>query len=316
MLGRRNAGDRLHRMFTRVGGLGNGADDAAQRACAIKRPLRPLEYLDAVDVIEPEVGVGRIVAEADVSKILSHRRLRRPGKARICDAADEQFVAPRPEMGRGYGRDPRQDRFGATFAAKRQIVAIQPGGDACKMRIGKIGLGCGDDDFLARSRHMRLRRFARPRLRRGARRRPPEEAWRVAASLDPPTRRAHPDGARTRARQHLPQRIGDVHAPLDGLDDDLPQRRVSDADADAALPAEHRQRRRQRTAGHIEGPVLRSDDLHGQAAQRERQQTGGPPHHPTASAPSRRRAARRWFPKARRGRRPCAPDPCRSPVRR
>src|SRR3546814_20550029 len=80
---------------------------------------------DLVDVVEAQIGVGRVIAQADIAEILADGRLGRAGEARIGDAPDEQLVAPRTQMGRRNARGARQDRIHAALAAERQIAAIQ-----------------------------------------------------------------------------------------------------------------------------------------------------------------------------------------------
>ena len=168
MLGDRGARDRLQLHGAWIRRLRHDADDAAERPRAIEGALRPLEHLHRVNVVQAQVGIGRVVAETDVAQILPHGRLRRPREARIGDAADEQLVAPRAKVGRGHRRYAREDRIHPALAPERQIAAIEDRGDARETRIGGVGLARRDDDLVLGPGDEMIGHL-RPRRRRCAR---------------------------------------------------------------------------------------------------------------------------------------------------
>ena len=108
MLGCRHAGRDLAAKLGEIGGVGDDADDAAERAGAVERALWPFQHLDPADVIEAQVGIGRGIVEAHVAQILTGRRLGRPGNAGIGYGADEQLVAAGTGMGGTQTCDARE----------------------------------------------------------------------------------------------------------------------------------------------------------------------------------------------------------------
>ena len=117
------------------GRLGMIADHAAERPGAVERALRALQDLDPVDVVEPEVRIGRVIVEPGFAEILAGGRLGGAAEARIRDAADEQFVAARTEMGGGQARQAGDQRLGAARSGRQLgIVAVD---DLDPARIGR-----------------------------------------------------------------------------------------------------------------------------------------------------------------------------------
>src|SRR3546814_9261252 len=98
MLGDRQAGDRLDGPRPRIGRFRDDANNAAERASAIERPLRPFEDLDIVDVVAAQIGVGRVIAQADITAILADGRLGRAGEARNGAATDEKLASGRAKV--------------------------------------------------------------------------------------------------------------------------------------------------------------------------------------------------------------------------
>lgn len=71
-LGRQPEGKRC---LVKLRTTGDNVINAAERARPVKRALRPLQYLDAIDVDEPQVGIGRVKGNAGIVYLDGYGRL-------------------------------------------------------------------------------------------------------------------------------------------------------------------------------------------------------------------------------------------------
>ena len=82
-------------------------DDAAHRTGAVQRPLRPTQDLDPFDVGQTQRRVGRVVGQAHIVEIEPDQALRLSRNGSVRQAANEELVAPRPQIGDRQARDAR-----------------------------------------------------------------------------------------------------------------------------------------------------------------------------------------------------------------
>ena len=180
--------------------------DPAQRAGAVERTLRTLEYFDPIDVDQPDIRIGRGIRKPRLVEDHRDRRLAFTGKRAVRHSAQKQAVAPRSQPG--------------------QRQALADAGDGLGVAAGAAALAIVEADDAQRDRHLieRLRSLAAGhhdrradcvRRRRGCRVRAQWRCgWRRCA-FDPPRRRSDLSGDEAAADQQASERLGDAQPGAD-----------------------------------------------------------------------------------------------------
>ena len=218
-------------------------DDAAWRSGSVERALRPLQHLDRGDVVELQVGIGRVIGQPDVAEIFADGRLALADQPRIRDAADEKLVAAGAEMGRGHARGAVGDRIAAGRAGAAEQRSREDRDAARELAEPHVALARADDDVGLGCVDVADHRRDQPRHRHGRR--------------DLPVAAADRNRSCAGAGEQLRERLLDRQAAMDGLDRMAPQLGVGQADADPGRPAERDDRIAQRTGRQIYAAVRR-----------------------------------------------------------
>ncbi len=253
---------------------GDDVQDAADRTGAVERSLRSAEHFHPVDVHQPQVGIGRVVGDADVVQVDRHGRLGAAGEGAVRQAAEEDLVPARPEVGHAQPRHlrhkvvdverPMGGQLARTDHADRIGGPVEQGGAARG----------GDHDLLHRRRrgeHRRRRRAPRVRRARGCRL---GEGARGGSGGFVAGRADDADGAGVYdlegaacAGEQPGQRFLQHQVADHGVGLWTAGRGRAEADGGAGLDSEFKQRGDQRTRGNIEPSTRRP----GRGVRRKRQ---------------------------------------------
>ncbi len=242
-----------------VGLAGDHPQQAADGSSAVKAALGSAKDFHAIDVDQLQVGVGVVVADADIVDIEADGRLGVARERAVRQAADDELVAAWSQVGHGQsGRLAREvadaagpglGQVGAGDGAHRQGQAVGQGraprrghhdlGDGLVSRFGPGSRGCRQGVCVRRGGGG---------AGKGPRRRQTDDA--DGAHIHHPVATARP-------RQQPLEALGDGVVSRDRIAQRPAGRGGVEADGDVGLDREVEQRRRQGFGGQFEAMARR-----------------------------------------------------------